>query len=207
MSLIDKIAVKHEVVNINGTTCIRSVARLNIVAQNLESFDKIYQADVDAMKKISAMLRAKVVELIELERLEDWEMLKVVVDKKPTVFSVYSEVPDTDAINVAVVCERRKDLILAWERSYPEAKILGDVSKVYRFASDYEPCANCGEPWCHLCDAHFSDCDCYGCDQWESEVGKVDVIALGGMASEDETVLTEIRRIAAIFELKNEVVD
>ena len=71
MSLVDKVTVKHEVVNINGTTCIRSVARLNVVAQNLESFDKIYQADFDAMKEVSQMLRAKVVELIELERLEE----------------------------------------------------------------------------------------------------------------------------------------
>ena len=91
-------------------------------------------------------------------------MLKVEVANKPTVFSVYSDVPETDAINVAVVCERRKDIILEWERAYPEAKILGDVSKVYRFTADCETCAH-------------------------------------------EGVVTEVQRIAAIFELRDEVVE
>ena len=73
MSLIDKVKVKHEVVNFDGVPAVRSVAQLNVHAQNVESLTVISRADdsISILKGITANLKAKVVELIELERLEN----------------------------------------------------------------------------------------------------------------------------------------
>jgi hypothetical protein len=73
MSLEDKISVKHEVVNFNGIPTVRTVARLDIHVQNLESLRVIFKAkdDVEILKLISEKCRKELVHLIEQERLGD----------------------------------------------------------------------------------------------------------------------------------------
>ena len=65
------------------------------------------------------------------------------------------------------------------EKRWPGTPIFTDVRKLYRFADEYAECDCCGEPYCEICEAHFADCDCYGCSQWDDELGEVDVITAG----------------------------
>lgn len=64
-------------------------------------------------------------------------------------------------------------------KHWPDVPIFDDVRKLYRFADEYNPCMDCGEPYCDLCDAHFADCKCYGCSEFDDEIGSVDLICGG----------------------------
>lgn len=62
---------------------------------------------------------------------------------------------------------------------FPGRPIYGDVRKLYRFADEYPRCDLCEEPLCDLCEAHFADCDCVGCSEFDDDVGEIDVITAG----------------------------
>jgi DNA (cytosine-5)-methyltransferase 1 len=70
-------------------------------------------------------------------------------------------------------------------KHWPDVPIFNDVTKLYRFASDCIECPDgCDEPYCDLCNAHFFECSCYGCSEFDDEIGSIDVIT-GGFPCQD----------------------
>ena len=76
-------------------------------------------------------------------------------------------------------CECEPYPVSVLKTHWPDVPVFPDVRKLYKFASDYQECDCCGEPFCELCNEHFADCDCFGCSQFDDEVGGIDVITAG----------------------------
>lgn len=62
---------------------------------------------------------------------------------------------------------------------WPETRNFGDVRNIYRYANEYQECECCGDPYCERHGAHFSECACVGCSEWDDEVGLIDCITGG----------------------------
>ena len=73
-------------------------------------------------------------------------------------------------------------------KHWPDVPIFTDVRKLYRFAHECEPCPAClDEPYCTICEQHFGECECYGCSQFDEEIGEIDIIT-GGFPCQDISV-------------------
>lgn len=67
----------------------------------------------------------------------------------------------------------------ALSKNWPDIPVFTDVRKLYRFAMDCIPCPDCDEPFCELCEAHFHECDCTGCSEFDDDIGNIDLITAG----------------------------
>lgn len=96
------------------------------------------------------------------------------------------------------------------KKHWPDVPIFNDVRKLYRFADEYELCELCEKPKCDLCGAHFFECDCVGCSEFDDEIGSIDVISAGfpctdlsiagtgrGLDGENSALWYEVARIAS----------
>lgn len=77
-------------------------------------------------------------------------------------------------------CEYDEKCRQVLKKHWPDVPIFNDVRKLYRFASDCSVCEYClEEPFCDLCETHFGECECYGCSEFDDEIGSIDVISAG----------------------------
>ena len=80
---------------------------------------------------------------------------------------------------VVAFCEIEEFPQKVLAKHWPDVPIFKDVRKLYKFADEYEPCIGCGEPFCSLCKAHFSECECYGCSEFDDDIGDIQIITAG----------------------------
>lgn len=64
-------------------------------------------------------------------------------------------------------------------RHWPGVPIFPDVRKFYRYADEFEPCEDCGEPRCELCDVDFAECDCLGVAEYDDKFPQPELITSG----------------------------
>ena len=79
----------------------------------------------------------------------------------------------------AAFCENDKWCQDVLKKHWPDVPVYSDVRKLYRFADEYIPCPDCEEPYCELCEAHFAECECTGCSEFDDEIGEIDIITAG----------------------------
>lgn len=72
-------------------------------------------------------------------------------------------------------------------KRFPESKSVIDVKDIARFSHEYKDLYEDGEcMWCERHDKEFSECDCIGYDEWQDEIGQIDVLT-GGFPCVDIT--------------------